>query len=138
MATNSAGVEMAQLVPEGRLFDGIMPYIRRTDVFALRPVNSENPHIFRASGDVDTDEATSRNLYGYERLDPVTYETQMQPRAKLTVKVGTRAVSTQWRTSDDEAKAASRLTCPHEGCEKWWGTHNKAKFDKHVLTHGGA
>jgi hypothetical protein len=93
MATNSAGVEMAQLVPEGRLFDGIMPYIRRTDVFALKPVNSENPHIFRASGDVDTDEV---------------------------------------------AKAASRLICPHEGCEKWYGSHNKAKLDKHILTHGGA
>jgi hypothetical protein len=131
---------MSQVAPQGSLFDGIMPYIRKTGMFALAPVNSENPHIFRASGDVDTDEETSRNLYGRSGhfASKVEYEAQMQPRAKLSIKVGTRAVSTRWRTQDDEAKAASRLMCPHEGCEKWWGTHNKDKFDKHVLSHGGA
>jgi hypothetical protein len=137
MSKNSAGVEMTHLAPEGNLWDNVAPYIRRTDVFALEPMNSENPHTFQASGYEDTDEETSRRLYGYERLAPVEYEAKMQPRAKVTVKVGTRAVSTAWRTSDDEAKSASRLICPHEGCEKWYGSHNKAKLDKHILTHGG-
>ena len=130
---------MGQFAPQGSLFDGIMPYIRKTGMFALTPVNSENPHIFRASGDVDTDEETSHNLYGYERFD----EAQMQPRAKLTVKVGTRAVSTRWRTSDDETKSGTRRLCPHEDCfngsgERWWCAQ-PATYVKHMnKKHGGA
>jgi hypothetical protein len=142
MGKNSAGVEMTHLAPEGNLWDNVAPYIRRTDVFALEPTNSENPHTFHASGYVDTDEETSRRLYGYERLAPVEYEVQMQPRAKVSVKVGTRAVSTDWRTSD-EVKAGVRTLCPHEDCfngkgERWWCA-NQTTYDKHMSKkHGGA
>ena len=148
MSINSAGVRMTQLAPEGNLWDNVAPYIRRTDVFALEPANSENPHKFLGSEYVDEDEARSQALYGdarlggQERLPMVEYEAKMQPREKVTVKVGTRAVSTAWRTSD-EAKSGTRRLCPHEDCfngngERWWCA-KPATYNKHMSKkHGGA